>query len=242
MPMHDWTRVDDGIYHDFHNSWIAGLWQVLNCGALPSGYYALSEQLAGSVGPDVITLHQPDREDSDDKSGGIAVAIEPPRVELTATSERNAYLARRKTIVIRHRSGKRIVAMIEILSPGNKKTRRQLGRFVRKAVAVISRGIHLLVIDPFPPSKRDPNGIHGAIWAELDGDDYRQPADRPLTLASYSASETTSAFVQTLSVGQLLVDMPLFLTPEYYVHVKLEEAYAIAWHGTPGEIRRQLID
>jgi hypothetical protein len=22
MPMHDWTRVDAGIYHDFHHEWI----------------------------------------------------------------------------------------------------------------------------------------------------------------------------------------------------------------------------
>ena len=132
--------------------------------------------------------------------------------------------------------------MIEILSPGNKKTRRQFARFVRIAVAVISRGIHLLVVDPFPPTKRDLNGIHAAIWREIDGDDFRQSSGRPLTMASYSVGESTSAFVQTLSAGELLVDMPLFLTTETYVRVKLEEAYQIAWNGTPEVIRRQLSD
>jgi hypothetical protein len=30
MPVHDWTRVDAGIFHDFHNAWITELRNVLN--------------------------------------------------------------------------------------------------------------------------------------------------------------------------------------------------------------------
>ena len=59
MPMHDWTRVDDGTYHDFHTGWIAELRKVLNRGTLPKGYYALAEQQAGDYGPDVLTLRRP---------------------------------------------------------------------------------------------------------------------------------------------------------------------------------------
>ncbi|MBO0700233.1 MAG: DUF4058 family protein, partial [Zavarzinella sp.] len=206
MPMHDWTRVDDGTYHDFHTAWIAELRKVLNRGTLPKGYYALAEQQAGDVGPDVLTLRRPPRAELDrdlDESGGIAVASDPPRVEYTATSDLKAYAARRRTIVIRHRSGDRVVAMIEIVSPGNKRTRYQIGRFVRKAAKVILAGVHLLVVDPFPPGKRDPQGIHGAIWSELDGSDYRQPADKPLTLVSYAAGPTTTAHIQPFRVGQV---------------------------------------
>jgi len=35
MPVHDWTRVEDGIYHDFHVSWIPEIKKVLNEGLLP---------------------------------------------------------------------------------------------------------------------------------------------------------------------------------------------------------------
>jgi hypothetical protein len=243
MPMHDWTRVDDGTYHDFHTAWIAELLKLLNRGTLPKGYYALAEQQAGEVGPDVLTLRRPrsaEPESDADEQGGIAVATDPPRVEFTATSELKAYAARRRTIVIRHRSGNRVVAMIEIISPGNKRTRYQIGRFVRKAVKVITAGVHLLVVDPFPPGKRDPQGIHGAIWAELEGADYRQPADKPLTLASYAAGPTTTAHVQSFAVGQSIPDMPLFLTEERYVWVGLERAYREAWEGTPDEVRDAL--
>ena len=244
MPMHDWSRVDDGTYHDFHTGWIAELRKVLNRGALPKGYYALAEQQAGHFGPDVLTLRRP-REagghPDGDETGGIAVATDPPRVELTTTSDLKFYAARRRTLVIRHKSGKQVVAMIEIVSPGNKKTRQQLSRFVRKAARVVSAGVHLLVVDPLPPGKPDPEGIHGAIWAELSGEKYAQPIGRPLTLASYAAGPTNTAYVQSFAVGQLLVEMPLFLTSERYVKVDLETAYQGAWDGTPDEVRDQLV-
>jgi hypothetical protein len=34
MPVHDWTRVGDGIFHDFHHSWIEETKRVLNTGLL----------------------------------------------------------------------------------------------------------------------------------------------------------------------------------------------------------------
>ncbi len=243
MPMHDWTRVDDGIFHDFHTAWIGELRKVLNRGGLPKGFYALAEQQAGDVGPDVLTLHRPHSNDSNEgveDTGGIAVAAEPPMVELMATSELTTYLAKRRTIVIRHRSGDRIVAMIEIVSPGNKRTRQQLNKFVTKAVKVISTGVHLLVIDSFPPGKRDPQGIHGAIWAELAGERFAQPESKPLMMVSYSAGATTTAYIQPFSVGQALKQMPLFLTTDRYVLVALEVAYQAAWDGTPDEVREIL--
>ena len=56
MPMHDWTRVEAGIYHDFHHEWISEIKRALNRGLLPEDYYALAEQQAAGFGPDVLTL------------------------------------------------------------------------------------------------------------------------------------------------------------------------------------------
>ena len=57
MPVHDWTRVAAGIFHDFHNAWVLELANVFNGGLLPSGYYALTEQHAGKYVADLLTLH-----------------------------------------------------------------------------------------------------------------------------------------------------------------------------------------
>ena len=50
MPVHDWTRVDAGIFHAFHHDWITELARALNRGLLPADYYALPAQLAGGPG------------------------------------------------------------------------------------------------------------------------------------------------------------------------------------------------
>jgi hypothetical protein len=54
MPVHDWTPVDAGIFHDLHVGWIPGIRKALNDGRLPEGYYALAEQHAGRPIADVL--------------------------------------------------------------------------------------------------------------------------------------------------------------------------------------------
>jgi hypothetical protein len=123
--------------------------------------------------------------------------------------------------------------VIEIVSPGNKTTGHALRAFVEKAVELLDAGIHLLVADLHPPGSRDPQGIHGAIWSEIDGDDFQLPPDQPLTLVSYSAGEVKRAFIEPAAVGQALPDMPLFVEPSRYVLVPLETTYQAAFEAVP---------
>jgi hypothetical protein len=32
---------------------------------------------------------------------------------------------------------------------------------------LLDHRIHMLIVDPFPPGPRDPNGVHAAIWQEM---------------------------------------------------------------------------
>lgn len=244
MPIHDWTRVLPGIFHDFHATWIVEIEKSLNEGLLPPDYYALAEQIAGRIGPDVLALSHRDGFDggpNEHPTGCLALATAPPRVQFTAQTEDDSYLRKRKTVVIRHRSGDRVVALIEVLSPGNKKSRRDLRAFVEKAAAALRQGIHLLLIDLFPPSRRDPQGIHGEVWAEFVGEhDFRLPEDRRLTLAAYAAGEIQQAFIQPAAVGDPLPDMPLFLTSEDYLPVPLERTYTEAVAAVPRRWREEL--
>ena len=45
MPVHDWTRVSAGTFHDFHCTWIPEIKNRLNEGGLPAEYYAQVEQI-----------------------------------------------------------------------------------------------------------------------------------------------------------------------------------------------------
>jgi hypothetical protein len=244
MPIHDWTRVDAGVFHSFHTTWIGELTIRLNAGLLPPDYFALGEQIAGEAGPDVLTLQEPTgaekRPEADDGGIGLAVATAPPKVLSTAETEAQYYLSRQRRLVIRHASGNRIVAFLEIVSPGNKGSQRAFDSFLDKAYAALDGGIHLLLIDLLPPTNRDPRGIHDALWEGLCGQGFTPPPGKDRTLAAYTSGLTKKAYVEPVSVGQPLTPMPLFLTDERYVYVPLEETYQSAFEGVPRIYRKAL--
>lgn len=238
MPKHDWTRVVAGTFHDFHSAWITHLKESLNRDVLPEQYYALAEQHVGRVNPDVLTLTTHAEPPDTPPEGALALALAPPQVSVhVSADEDTTYRMARRTLTIRHRTGRRIVAMIEILSPGNKDSNQHTEQFIDKAVTALQHGIHLLVIDLRPPGPYDPEGIHGAIWDVIGGASMALPMDKPLTLASYLAGRMPEAFVEPIGVGQPLPDMPLFLTTSHYVEVPLESTYAVAYAGLPKIVR-----
>src|SRR5437763_968320 len=122
MPVHDWSRVDAGTFHGFHTAWLTHLSESLNGGRLPKGYYALPEQHGGRLIADGLTLHAspPVREPLPrPAAGGLALADAPPQVQ-HKRSVSAAARSRQRTLTIRHVSGHRIVALVEIVSPANK--------------------------------------------------------------------------------------------------------------------------
>lgn len=104
---------------------------------------------------------------------------------------------------------------------------------MRKALAALDQGVHLLLIDFFPPGGRDPQGIHGALWERLAGEEYRLPPGKDRTLAAYSAGAVKTAYVEPVGVGDSLSEMPLFLSEDFYIQVPLEPAYQDDFRGTP---------
>jgi hypothetical protein len=247
MSAHDWTRVEDGIFHAFHLAWIAELQRRLNSGLLPEGYYALGEQVAGGGNPDVLTLHHPEENGPDPAtngepapSGGTALLTAPPRVRLVARADRESYTSRQRSLTIRHTSRHRIVALLEIISAGNKASDYAWQSFLDKILAAVKQGIHLLLIDLDPPTARDPQGVHGSFWGSLTGETYTRPEDSPLTLVAYSAGPVKIAYIEPLAVGQPLPAMPLFLTPDGYIEVPLEATYQAAYAGVPRFYRNVL--
>ena len=165
----------------------------------------------------------------------------PPQVEVIALgSEAEQYAALRRTLVIRHATGDRVVALIEFVSPGNKDRQHSVQQFVEKAWSALAHGHHLLVLDLFPPTSANPQGMHAEIWAGYDAERYLTPIDRPLSVAAYTASLRKKAYVQPLAVGDALPSMPLFLDPTWYVSVPLEATYQEAFRGGPEPWRQTL--
>jgi hypothetical protein len=234
MPIHDWTRVEAGDFHDFHQCWVVAIRSALNAGLLPPGYMAMAEQVTGRPIPDVVTLQA--REPKEGPEGGIAVATAPPSARLIAKIERVNYAKRADRVVIRHGRGK-VVAIIEILSPGNKDSQYALRTFVEKAADIINQGVNLLIVDLFPPTPRDPQGIHRAIWDDLGGDPFEPTQGKPLIVASYQAGDIPTAYVESLGIGDPLPSLPIFLSETRYIRAPLETTYREAWAVFPAMLK-----
>jgi len=246
MAVHDWTRVEAGTFHDFHHAWIEEVKRALNDGVLPPGYYAMAEQHAAGFGPDILTLEESNGDDGEPTSspvssgGGVSLMLAPPKARATAETDMEFYRRKQSAVVVRHARGDRMVAVVEVVSPGNKAGRAAMRSFLEKAAELLDRRIHLLILDLHPPGRRDPQGIHGAIWEEISGQEYAAPPDKPLTLVAYESALTVRAYIEPLAAGDALADMPLFLEPGAHVLVPLDETYRRAFAVLPGRWRRVL--
>jgi hypothetical protein len=241
MPLHDWTRVDAGTFHAFHTAWITHLSEALNEGVLPRDYYALPEQWAGQSIADVLTLQAPPELPlSTGDEGGVAVAECPPQVGRKLTSSASLQGSPR-TLAIRHTSGHRIVAFVEITSPANKDRPSHVANFADKFETAMWKGVHAMLIDILPPGAHDAQGMHAAVWDRFADGAYSLPSATLLSLASYVAGPRPDAYVEHLAVGELFKPMPLFLSTERYVNVPLETTYMSAFRGLPAFHRNILV-
>ena len=250
MPVHDWTRVKAGNFHDFHQKWIAAISNVLNERLLPREFYSLVEQHANGVEPDVITLESVEPEDDAGRHGGVATLAKgtvQTRVQIQQVEPQTQfkdevsdawYAARGSRVAIYHSNGDRVVAYLEVVSYGNKDRAWSVQVFNDKLEDAINHGCHLMVIDLHPPGSFDPRGMHAALWGRFNEMSHGVSEELPLGIAAYrvqclNGNIVPSAYFESTAVGQNLPVMPLFLTSEEYINLPLQETYDEAWRGVP---------
>jgi hypothetical protein len=207
----------------------------------------MAEQIIGGPAPDVVTLRDwPDApvarplSGGTQQSGGVATLpepIAPPATEFSLAAGPN-YVRKKSQIVVKHELG-HVISVIELVSPGNKHSQVEVGRLVQKSASLIHEGINLLVIDPFPATLRDPQGIANLIWDEIDAScDLPFSADRPLVATSFQARPAPIAHCSRFCAGDPIPPMPVFLIEDRYVTLLLEETYQKVWSALPMPIRR----
>lgn len=115
MPVHAWKLVPVRVFLSFHGSWITHLTEALNAGILPAGYYAMSEQVVPGMAVDQSIRPDPSRKPRRRKRRG-------------------------REIVLRHVSRHQVIALIEIVSPGNKDRRASVRELATKVVLSLEAG------------------------------------------------------------------------------------------------------
>jgi Protein of unknown function (DUF4058) len=249
MGVHDWSRVADREFHDFHNRWTARIAESLNVGKLPKGYFARCEQKYGTPIADVLTFFSPPEANGyhaadSGTGGGVALAVAPPRVKSVLLEPPVGY--RNRAVVIRQEADERPVAVLEVVSRSNKDTAKRHGEFVAKVRGTLDAGIHVVLLDLLPPSDYSPGGLHVSISSDIglnvspDRPEW-QPAERPIATISYLADRMgMRAYYEYLKVGDPFPELPLFLNTERYINLPLSETYDETFRGTAGITRQKL--
>ena len=88
MPIHDWTRLEPGDFHHFHQTWTPLIAAALNGGLLPPEFTELVEQVTGRPIPDVVTLQTRQPKST---GGGLTVQAAKPSARVVQKLERINY-------------------------------------------------------------------------------------------------------------------------------------------------------
>jgi hypothetical protein len=213
MPIHDWSKVDAGLFHHFHLTWSCRIADVLNNGAVPEGYYVLLERRSTKA---------------------------PTDQAFDGLTDAEVYANRANRLVIRQSSGE-VVSVIEIVSPGIKESQSTFQSFVERVLHFLRTGVHVLVVDLFPPNRRIPEALHPLIWRHLGEIGFESTPNKPLTLAAYVAGDTVTAYVEPIAIGDELPEMPVFLTSQRYVSVALAATYQTTWNVCPKPLKNAVL-
>lgn len=174
---------------------------------------------------------------------GYFALIEPSGLSLpirTGETDAVGYARRANRLAIR-RTDEELVSVVEVLSPGNKESRLSMDAVVNRAAGAISSNVHMLIVDLFPPNEWNPDGVHKPIWDRLQDSPLEMTAGKALTLVSYSAGVEATAYLEPAAVGDVLSDMPIFVTDDQYVLCPLEATYMASWNVFPSVLKGPLL-
>ena len=192
MPIHDWTRVTAGTWHAFHLSWIRNRSPQRRPAAVE--LLRPSRAIADPWGR-MCSHSRPRNSLPTSNTRTVRAAAWPWRPPLPEcdSSMRWRWTIRTnpRTLVIRHVSGDRIIALLELVSPGNKASRSALESFVDKAIEAL-HGVSPADRGPLParPATRRASMVP---LGRARPTSFALPPSEPLTLAAYSAGQPKRA-------------------------------------------------
>ena len=238
MPLRDHFRPPVSLrasWDSFHGMWPAGIVQYLRT-RLPHGYVAAPTTHPGSqIEFDVATFENDTapRLQGVDGDGDVAVATwAPPTPCVDVETEVPDYDEYSVRIYDAER-GRQLVAVIELVSPGNKERPEKRNAFVGKCAALLQKGVAVSIVDVVTPrqfnlyaellqflEQRDPTLVEPLPHLYAVSCRWR-PHGKRMRLQTWS---------HPLVLGQSLPTLPLWLTGTLAVPLDLEPSYERACH------------
>lgn len=232
MPLLDHFRPPLSANHSwesFHSNWATRLADAVNA-RLPAEFFAEEHTHFGRVEIDVATF---EREPPAANRNGAPVAVAEPRVWAppAATVTVPAVFADSFQVrVYNTTSGPTLVAVIELVSPGNKDRAEERRAFAVKSAGYLHQGISLIIVDVV--TNRGGN-LHNETAGLFSGDPRLTMADADLYAVAYrpvlrDEKPEIDVWPHRLAVGQPLPTLPLRLTGDLFVPVDLDATYTEA--------------
>jgi hypothetical protein len=128
-------------------------------------------------------------------------------------------------------TGPRLVAAIELISPGNKDRATERRAFATKCASYLYQGISLIVVDIVTSRRAN---LHNEILRVMEADEAGQlAAEVSLYAVAYrplrrDGKDEFDVWRQRLAVGQPLPTLPLSLRADLVIPVDFEATYAEA--------------
>lgn len=228
MPIHDWVRAGEAWYHDFQLGWAVALCRRLNHGVLPPPLYAMSETIDLRPPAEFTPFPEPDGPERRTRWRHLLTSADdrPPQTRFRFVGNRRQYA----TVIASVRDDlHQPLAAVVWATRQDRETPHRWDALTAFVAGAVTRGVHALVVDVFPPLPANSENVHAAVWGRILTGSFDVPADKPLTFASYSAGTEVSAYVEPVAVGDPVPDMPLFLTHDSYILCPLAASYDDEW-------------
>jgi hypothetical protein len=232
MPLRDHFRASfrkQLRWESFHSAWVNTIVRDLNGRCLPARYRAEPQTHAGSlIEVDVQTMDlTPHAADPPSGNGSGTAVWAPPKPThrlRTDFGDPDIFEAR----VYDEERDARLVAAVEMVSPGNKDRKSHRRDFVLKCASYLRANVAVVIIDII--TERNAN-LFAALMQVLELEDAAAGWDevnlyatalRPLTMQQEWDLET---WPLALQIGAQLPTLPLWLGEELSVPLDLERTY-----------------
>jgi hypothetical protein len=234
MPLHDWSTPPANVFHNLHQAWLVFLARALNGSLLPEGYLARTEEYIGPFEADVLTV-----ETGGPSAAPSRPAADEPQPTVTIAAPRTRARRQRRIAVFSERDERR-VAVLEIVSPGNKDSQRRASSFRAKILECVEAGLHVVVADVLPAT----GSVRSfAVEVAAEFGSATPLDDSPRYVTSFESCIDpweVRVYHHPVQVGRVLPDAPLFLAAGVHVMVGLESTYCEAFGGLPRRDRELL--
>ncbi|MCZ6679492.1 MAG: DUF4058 family protein [Candidatus Poribacteria bacterium] len=208
-------------FHSFHNAWATNIAADLNA-LLPENFIAEPKVQLGSLGEIDVQADEPLDEDQNPLIRQYQIPRPTASVPASFPDEMEVY-------IVNLDAARRTVGVIEIVSPSNKDRPQNRDIFIAKCLSLISQGITLVLVDIVTVRLFN---FHNELMRRLESTDGQvlETEAIPLYCSAYryilnQEHPRVECWAYPLAVGDALPELPLFISSQIAVPVRLERTY-----------------